>query len=78
MIPKLYATCPAVRLKVHISNINTFKSVYYAYFHSIVKYGIIFWGLTFPTDCRILLYKRKSPELRLVHNSEPRLSFRIG
>jgi hypothetical protein len=28
----------------HIGNIDTLKSVYFAYFHSIMKYGIIFWG----------------------------------
>jgi len=26
---------------VHISNINTLKSIYYAHFHSVIKYGII-------------------------------------
>ena len=34
----------AVRSMVHISNINTLKSVYYTYFQSIIKYGIILWG----------------------------------
>jgi hypothetical protein len=29
---------------VHISNINTLKSYYYAYIHSVIKYGIFFWG----------------------------------
>jgi hypothetical protein len=32
---------------VHISNINTLKSIYLAYLHSITKYGIIFWGNSF-------------------------------
>jgi hypothetical protein len=27
----------------HISNINTLKSIYFAYFYSIIPYGIIFW-----------------------------------
>jgi hypothetical protein len=27
----------------HISNINTHKSIYNAYFHYIIKHGIIFW-----------------------------------
>jgi hypothetical protein len=27
-----------------ICNINTLKSIYFAYFHSTIKYGIIFWG----------------------------------
>jgi len=29
---------------VHVSNINQLKSIYYTYFHSIIKYGIIFGG----------------------------------
>jgi hypothetical protein len=44
MITKLSAACYAIRLMVHISNINTLKSIYYAYFHSTIKYGTIFWG----------------------------------
>ena len=44
IIPNLSGICYAVRSMVHISKINTLKSIYYAYFHSIIKYGIIFWG----------------------------------
>jgi hypothetical protein len=44
MLPKLRAACYAVRSMFHISNINTLKSIYFAYFHSIVQYGIIFGG----------------------------------
>jgi hypothetical protein len=29
---------------VHISNINTLKTFYYAYFHFIIKYRTIFGG----------------------------------
>ena len=43
MIPKL-STCYAIRLMVHISNINTLKSIYYTHLHSTIKYGIIVWG----------------------------------
>jgi hypothetical protein len=59
-----------VRLMVHISNINTLKSIYYADFHSIIKHGIIFFGVTLPTVGRFSLYKRKSSKLRPVHNPE--------
>jgi hypothetical protein len=41
-IPKLSAACYAVRQMYHFVNQNTLKSVYFAYFHSIVKYRIIF------------------------------------
>jgi hypothetical protein len=51
-----------IRLIVHISNINTLNSIYYAYFHSYIKHGIIFWGNSFNSE-EISLYKRKSSEL---------------
>ena len=44
MIPKLNGAYYAVRSMVHISNINTLKSIYYANFHSVIKYTIIFGG----------------------------------
>ena len=56
MIPKLSGACYVIRLMVHISNINTLKSIYSAYFHSIIKYGIIF-GATLPTVGRYHLTK---------------------
>ena len=44
MIPKLSAACYTVGQMYHISNNNTLKSIYFAYFHSIIKYGIMFRG----------------------------------
>ena len=44
MIPKLRGTCYAARSMVLIRNINILKSIYYAYSHSFMKYGIILWA----------------------------------
>jgi hypothetical protein len=44
MIPKLSGACYTVRSMFHISNINTLKSIYFPYFHSIIKYRIICGG----------------------------------
>jgi hypothetical protein len=44
MMRKLSGACYAVRSMFHISNINTVKSIYVAYFHSVIKYGITFGG----------------------------------
>jgi hypothetical protein len=44
MITKLIGACYAVRSMAHISDINTLKSIFYAYFNSVLKYGTIFGG----------------------------------
>jgi hypothetical protein len=44
MIPKLSGACYTARSMFHISNIDTLKSIYFAYFCCIIKYGIIFLG----------------------------------
>jgi hypothetical protein len=42
LVSKLSAACYAVGSKIYISNTDTLKSIYFAYFHSPMKYGIIF------------------------------------
>jgi hypothetical protein len=44
MVPELSAVCHVAGRKFHISNINTLKSIYYAYFQSIIRHGTILWG----------------------------------
>jgi hypothetical protein len=44
LVPKLSEACYAVRSMLHISNADILKSIYFAYFHSLMKYGKIFWG----------------------------------
>jgi len=44
MIPRRSGACNAVRSMVHVRNINKTKSIYFAYFDSITKYGTIFLG----------------------------------
>jgi hypothetical protein len=41
LIPKLSRACYAVRFVCHT---DTLRLVYFAYFHYIMKYGIIFLG----------------------------------
>ena len=53
---------------VRISNSNILKSIQYAYFHSIINYGIII-GATLPTPGRFSL-KKKLTELWLVNNPQ--------
>jgi hypothetical protein len=69
MIPKLSGACYAVRSMIHFSNINTLKSVYYAYFHSVIKYGIIFWGNS-SNSGKIFTLKKKI--IRIMAGIQPR------
>ena len=62
VIPNLSGVHYAIRSMGHISNINNLKLIYYAHFHSIIQYGIIF-GATLPIVGRFSLYKRKSSKL---------------
>lgn len=41
---KLSSACYALRSMSKIANLNTLKLVYHAYFHSLMSYGIEFWG----------------------------------
>jgi hypothetical protein len=44
MVPKLSGACYAFRFVSHVGNTDIFKSIYFAYFCSVMKYGIIFCG----------------------------------
>jgi hypothetical protein len=65
MITKLNRACYTIRLTSHICITDTLKSIYFAYFHSIMKYGIIFWVIL-PTVKWYLLCRRELLELLLV------------
>jgi len=58
MTPKLSTAFHAAKSKVHISNISILKSIYCAYFHSITKYGIIFWGHSSNSEKLFTLQKK--------------------
>jgi hypothetical protein len=40
LVPKSSGACYAVTFMLHISNIHNLKSIYFAYFHSLMMYGI--------------------------------------
>jgi hypothetical protein len=43
-IPKLSTACHAIRPMFDVSNTDTLWSIYFAYFYSMMKYGILFGG----------------------------------
>jgi hypothetical protein len=46
IIPKLNAATFAIRVLQPLLSLDSLKLIYYSYFHSILSYGIIFWGNT--------------------------------
>jgi hypothetical protein len=63
MIPKLSSACYVMRtVKPHVSH-NTLKIIYYSYFHSIMNYGILFWGAS--TE-RIKTFKLQKRIIRIM------------
>jgi hypothetical protein len=44
LISKMSTACYALRNIKHILPLDTLKVIYFAHVHSIISYGIIFWG----------------------------------
>ena len=58
IIPRLSIACYMVRQMCHICNNGTLRSIYFAYFHSVVSYGIILWGNS-PHSRKIFTLQKK-------------------
>jgi hypothetical protein len=69
IIPKLSGACYAVRSKFRNSNFTTLKWIYFAYFNSVMKYGIIV-GVILPLVGGYSLYKWNLSALGLVNDPE--------
>jgi hypothetical protein len=44
ILRKLSVACFVIRKLFHVLNSDALRTVYFTYFHSIIKYVIIFWG----------------------------------
>jgi len=72
--PKLsVAACYMIRQIYYICNNDTLRSIYFAYFQSIVSYGIIFWGNSSNNRKVFTLQKRI---IRVMVGAHPRTSCR--
>jgi len=63
VLNKMCTACYALRNINQIVPIDTLRVIYFAHIHSIINYGINFWGTCFPTPTRYLYSKRKLSEL---------------
>jgi hypothetical protein len=62
ILPKLSSACYLIRRMYSFCNLNTLMMIYFAYFHSVMEFGIIFWGVSveskriFPQQKRIIRF----------------------
>ena len=73
MMSKMNTACFVIRTIQAIMSPETLKTVYFAYIHSIMSYGIIFWGSQ-PYSEKI--FKIQKRVIRIITNSRPRDSCR--
>jgi hypothetical protein len=73
ILPKLSSACYLIRRMYLFCNLNTMRMIYLAYFHSVMEYGIIFWGVSVESK-RILLQKKRI--LRIMTGSLSRATCR--
>jgi hypothetical protein len=73
LLNKLSSVGYIMRRLVHILNLETLKVVYFAHFHSLISYGITFWGNS-PTMHKVFLVQKMI--LRIMLGLGPRCSCR--
>jgi hypothetical protein len=57
LLNKLSKACFVLRQLCYVLDIDALKLVYFAYFQSVVKYGIVFWGKSYNLNKVFLLQK---------------------
>jgi hypothetical protein len=73
LLPKLSSACSVIRTMSSYSNISTLKMIYFANFHSLLEYSIVFWGNSTGSEKVFRLQKRI---IRLMTGSNARTSCR--
>jgi hypothetical protein len=73
MIKKLNSACFAIRSLKSLLTINDLKIIYFAYAHSVIAYGIAFWGNATNSKNVFITQKRI---IRNIMNVNPRASCR--
>ena len=64
-LPKLSSACYLIRRMYLSFNMHTLKMIYYAYFHSVMEFGIIFWGVSAESK-KVLMQQKRILRIRQV------------
>lgn len=70
---KLGSAVFAIKKIRHITDVETARLIYFAYFQSIMSYGLLLWGSAADTNVIFILQKRA---VRAIYNKRPRESLR--
>jgi hypothetical protein len=63
LMSKLSSACYAIRaIKLYMSQ-ETLRMIYFSYFHSVMTYGIIFWG---NSPFNILIFRLQKRVIRII------------
>jgi hypothetical protein len=62
LLHKLSSVCYIMRRLFHVLNIQTLRTIYSVHFHSLVYYGVIFWGNT-SSIYKVILTKKKKKKI---------------
>jgi len=73
LLPKLSSACFVIRSMLSHCNTTIIKTIYFAYFHSILEYGIAFWG-NFTESVKV--FKLQKRVIRLMTGYNVRASCR--
>jgi len=74
IIPKLSSVRYLVRRMYPCCNLNTLKMIYFAYFHTVMEYDIIFWGVSAE---RKRISQQQKRIIRIMTGSTLRISCRM-
>jgi len=74
MMFQLGKACYAVRYVKHFMSKDTLRTIYFSYFHSILSYGIIFWG---NSAYRSNIFKIQERIIRIIMNATNRDSCQL-
>ena len=73
ILPKLSIAGFVIKWLFYVRNLKILRMTYYAYFHSVIRYGIIFWGNA-TNSCKVLKLRKRV--IRMMSGAEPRASCR--
>ena len=73
VINKICFACYALRNIKHIVPVDTLRVICFAHIHSIISYGIIFWGSSYYAN-KVFIHQKKI--IRIITNTRPRDSCR--